>query len=81
MATAEQVLRSALDLSDDERAEVAHRLLLSLEPDGIEDGADEAWAQEIRQRLAAIREGQMVLSDWNDALARIRHSIRAADKG
>lgn len=51
MTTASQVLNAALGLKPDERAQVAHRLLLSLEPDDGEHGADEAWGAEVRRRL------------------------------
>jgi hypothetical protein len=48
--------RTRLTLSDRERAELAHKLLVSL--DGIPDeGAKEAWDQEIANRVLKIREG------------------------
>ncbi len=80
MATVEQVLESALALPAAQRAEIARELLMSLEPEGVDDGVDEAWATEIRRRRAAIRDG-LALRDWADALADIRRSIQQADTG
>jgi putative addiction module component (TIGR02574 family) len=69
------VIHSAWELSPGERAEVAHRLLLSLEPDVAETDADKLWAREIQARLRAIREGRTSLADWDDALSRIRQAV------
>jgi putative addiction module component (TIGR02574 family) len=55
-ATVDRLAQDALTLSDRERAELAHKLLVSL--DGIPDeGAEEAWDQEIANRVQKIREG------------------------
>lgn len=80
MATADQVLNAALSLSLDERAEVAHKLLLSLEPADFDADADQAWAEEIKRRLHAIRDGSTTLRAWDDALSDIRQSIHSRDK-
>jgi len=54
--TVEQLAQDALTLSDRERAELAHKLLVSL--DGVaEEGAEEAWDQEIAKRVQKIRDG------------------------
>lgn len=75
MATLSQVLDAALALSEDQRADVAHRLLLSLEPDDFDDDADLAWIAEIQRRRTAIREGRVVLRDWEEALTGIRQAL------
>ena len=49
MATAAEVLNAALALNSHERAEVAQKLLLSLEPGDLDEDADQAWAEEIRR--------------------------------
>ena len=55
-ATVDQLAQDALTLSDQERAELAHKLLISL--DGVPDeGAEEAWDQEIAKRVQKIRDG------------------------
>jgi putative addiction module component (TIGR02574 family) len=75
MTTAPEVLHAAMSLGTDERAAIAHQLLLSLEPDVADDDVEQAWAEEIRRRLCAIREGRVALRDWDDALTDIRRSI------
>jgi len=74
MTTPSDVLNAALGLQSNERAEVAHQLLLSLEPAGFDEDVEQAWADEIRQRLRAIREGSVTLRPWDDALADLRQS-------
>jgi hypothetical protein len=77
MATASEVLTAARGLSHEERAAIAHELLITLEPDEPDDDVEQAWADEIRRRLRAIREGRVVLRDWDEALADILQSIDA----
>lgn len=52
----ERLAQEALALSDQERAELARKLLVSLEgpPD---EGVDAAWDTEIKERVDRIREG------------------------
>jgi len=54
--TAERLAQDALKLSDRERAELAHKLLVSLDGAPDED-AEEAWDVEIARRVQRIREG------------------------
>jgi putative addiction module component (TIGR02574 family) len=56
MATIEQVTKNALELSENERANLAHTLLLSLDP--IEEGVAEAWDVEISRRLDEVLRGE-----------------------
>lgn len=55
-ATVEKLAKDALTLSDRERAELAHKLLVSLEGTP-EEGVDEAWDAEIAKRVDRIKEG------------------------
>jgi Putative addiction module component len=77
MTTPSEILNAALALDSRQRADVTYQLLLSLEPPDFDDNADAAWAAEIRRRLQAIRAGQVVLRDWDDALSDIRRSLFA----
>ncbi len=55
-ATVDQLAQDALTLSDQERAELAHKLLISF--DGVPDeGGEEAWDLEIAKRVQKIRDG------------------------
>jgi hypothetical protein len=48
-----------------------------MEPNDTDDDVEQAWAAEIRERLKAIREGRVVLRDWDEALSDILQSIHA----
>lgn len=63
---AERIYSEALDLSEDERAAVAEKLLRSLGGD-LEADVDEAWLQEARRRLEELQQG--------DAEARSAESV------
>ena len=52
----ERLAQEALALSDQERAELARKLLVSLE-DVPDEGVDAAWDTEIKERVDRIREG------------------------
>ncbi|MBI2799156.1 MAG: addiction module protein [Gammaproteobacteria bacterium] len=68
-------LRSeALNLSESERAELAHALLTSLDGPPDADALD-SWDVEISRRLAAIDEGSAKLIDRDEFRRRLRNRI------
>jgi putative addiction module component (TIGR02574 family) len=73
MQTATSLLEQLLSLPENDRAEVAARLLESLEP--AEPDVDAAWAAEIDRRCAALDRGEAVTSDWNDFRVRIERDV------
>ena len=54
--TIEQITQEALGLSEHDRAELAHRILTSLE-DSVDEGVDEAWDAEVARRVERIKAG------------------------
>ena len=74
MSDTKTLLIAALELPERERAEIAAKLLESLDPDDA-NGVDEAWAVEIERRCAALDSGEAVTSDWNDFRARIERDV------
>ena len=72
--TASTLLKQVLDLPEHDRAEIANRLLESLEKE-IDEDVDGAWAREIERRCAALDSGEAVTSDWNDFRARIEREV------
>lgn len=68
---AQNLLRRALELGDEERAEIAGLLFQSLDPPD-EAGVDEAWRKEIRRRLRLIEEGEAEWIPWDDVRAELR---------
>ena len=57
-------------LSNPERAELAHFLLTSLEPE--DEGAEEAWAEEVARRVEEIRDGHAVGKPADKLFAELR---------
>lgn len=57
------VLREALELPEEERAEIAGALLESLEPP-VDEGVDEAWREEVARRIAAFDAGEIEAIPW-----------------
>ena len=65
-------LRSeALRLSETERAQLAHDLMVSLDEPGEPDAAD-AWDHEILRRLRQIESGTATLIDRDELRRRMR---------
>ncbi len=66
MIDQQTLLDHALGLPESERADLAAKLLESL--DGAkEDGVEEAWNREIARRLADIDAGEVELVPWDQA--------------
>ena len=75
---AQAVLRDALDLPPDERADLAADLLASLDGAGPEDQAagEEAWATEIERRARRILSGESRGIPWEEVRARAESALR-----
>ncbi len=61
---AESLLRAALELTESERAEIAGRLLESIEPEPDAE-VEAAWAAEIDRRARSIDAGEVEMVPWN----------------
>jgi putative addiction module component (TIGR02574 family) len=68
---AAEVLKDALALPAEARAVLIDSLIGSLDHE-IDDGAEEAWREEIYRRLQQIDSGAVQLIAWDDALRRLR---------
>jgi putative addiction module component (TIGR02574 family) len=69
-ASSEQILRQALGLSPEDRAEIVERLLASFQapPDPL---LDDLWAREAEDRLDAYDRGELGAVPAEDVFARI----------
>ena len=67
----DKVLRDALDLEQQDRAKLLEHLIDSLDPK-TEEGAEEAWAQEVRRRAAEIDSGAAATIPWDLVRERLR---------
>jgi putative addiction module component (TIGR02574 family) len=63
----------ALQLTTEERAQLADRLIASLFED---HEVEEAWAAEVERRIAEIESGRVQLVPAADAIARARAAIK-----
>ncbi len=63
---AERILTEALQLPEDERADVATKLYDSLDPESIEMD-DAEWVEEIRKRVEDFRSGKVKGIPWSEA--------------
>lgn len=64
------LLATALALPAQERARIAHALILSLD-DGADADAAEAWVAELEKRAHEIRSGAVKTEDWAAVRSRL----------
>jgi putative addiction module component (TIGR02574 family) len=75
---ADRLLKDALGLSDRERAEIAARLLESLDADDAEDPdeVEATWAAEIERRCDALDAGTTKTTPWDDVRRELEAKYR-----
>jgi putative addiction module component (TIGR02574 family) len=62
---AEDLLKKALALPDNERAELAGTLIDSLDPI-LDEDVDHAWQEEIARRAEEVRGGKVKTIPWSE---------------
>lgn len=76
-ARAQQLLREALTLPAEERADVAAELLASLDdPADNVDDVEAAWAAEIERRARRVLAGESGGIPWEDVRRRADNELR-----
>ena len=72
-----QLLRDALVLPVDERADMAAQLLASLDDSAAEDTAavQAAWAREIEARARRVVAGESAGKPWHDVRAQVSRRL------
>jgi Putative addiction module component len=76
MTSAQDLLTQALELPINERATIAHQLLLSLDSEPYDDGCDSAWEEEIVARVQRLEQGLTETLDWRTGHEAIRSKLR-----
>jgi putative addiction module component (TIGR02574 family) len=71
MATKEDLLSDVLRLPPEERAEVAHKLLLSLEVEAEDPEAQVEWCAELERRAREVLDGSVKTVSWEQVEERI----------
>ena len=69
--TLERIRSEVLELTEAERAELAHDLIASLD-EPRESGVEEAWEREILHRMSLIDSGQAKLLDREEFRQKMR---------
>ena len=72
----EEVVQRALELDEEERAEVASRVLASLEEGDA--AAEAAWDAELERRAAEMESGAVEGIPWEDLREKLMHGRRGA---
>ena len=70
----EQLYEQASQLTAEDRAELAGKLLESIEP--ADEEAEEAWTAEIARRMADYRAGKVKTISWSELRAHLHRSDR-----
>jgi putative addiction module component (TIGR02574 family) len=73
--TTEKICIEALSLPHDARAEIAHRLLTSLETEDFNDDVSERWQDEIQRRRLDFRDGKANVVSAEEAIRRAEAAI------
>lgn len=71
----DELYERATELSPNDRAELAGRLLQSID-EPTDQGVEEAWAAEIERRLADYRAGRVKTIPWAEVRERLHRSDR-----
>ena len=61
----EKIKKQALNLSSEERAELAHILIESL-PLADDIGSEEAWSKELKRRIDDFEQGKSSVKPWRE---------------
>lgn len=71
-----RLLENALQLSDQERADLAVSLIDSLDP-AVDSDWEAAWDAEIERRVKELDEGSVKTVPWSDVRKRLRGRLDA----
>lgn len=76
-ASAQRLLKDAMDLPETERADLAYELLVSLPtPEPRTARSDEQWIAEIERRAKRAITGDDVGVSWSEARSQIEERLR-----
>jgi hypothetical protein len=74
----ETILRNALALRDEDRADLAAQLLASLDSPAVDDPATlgAVWASELDQRAVRVLSGEAATKDWATVRDRVADRLK-----
>lgn len=62
----ENIKKKALKLSEEERAELAHLLIDSLNPESEYDESKESWSKALKKRIDRYEQGASSTISWSE---------------
>ena len=82
-ANLKEIENQALQLSPEERSELIHRLIVSLEgePENSPEAIAQAWDEEIARRVADMEAGRTQWIPADEVMTRLRARINVAKAG
>jgi putative addiction module component (TIGR02574 family) len=80
-SSADDLLPDALQLPPEERARLAHKLLLSLEEREAAPDVEAEWAAELERRAQDVLSGKAKTYDARGAVEEVRAQLRARRGG
>jgi putative addiction module component (TIGR02574 family) len=66
------LLKEALKLTANERAEVAEQLIASLD-EAADTDVEQAWQEEVQRRLQQVERGEVNTIPWEEVQRRLQH--------
>jgi putative addiction module component (TIGR02574 family) len=77
-SAAKAILEATLKLDPQERARIAHELIVSLDEGPSEDGVEAAWEQELERRAGEIDSGAVKLEPWSKVRQELDGIVRGS---
>jgi putative addiction module component (TIGR02574 family) len=77
-SAAKAILEATLKLDPQERARIAHELIVSLDEGPTEDGVEAAWEQELERRAGEIDSGAVKLEPWSNLRQELDGIVRGS---
>ena len=71
-----RIYDAALSLADEERADLAYKLLQSLKPPSVLSADTPESEDKLERRIAAYEAGEASADDWDTASARLRQALQ-----
>ena len=76
MSVVEDLFAKAVTLPEHDRAALAALLLDSIEDGASDEDVEEAWAAEVRRRMASYRAGNAETIGWSELRERLHRRVR-----
>lgn len=76
-----EIEQELLLLPQNERAQLAHRLIVSLDEDvHVDEGVESAWLEEVKKRDAEIERGEVQAVPYEEAMQSVRDALKEVKK-